>query len=233
MKSTTLLLTSTLLIAAGCRYEPRVVDPSPSVDRGNQCSRVFALSSPCLSAPANAETLYSTGKYSLVAGETESDIAANMKRDEGDCDYRNSLFVKRTKANGDEEWRLLLTTGSDWGCAEGMDEWGTRWARDAKRCFQVIKAVLSPDGRHIWLVCNPHTGFFSIVCSYDCIDNTFRVLIDGDTAEEQPDGTLLVRGKKSYPYPDDGLGAIWRDVWITPDGKIVREGKITMRGSDF
>ena len=50
---------------------------------------------------------------------------------------------------------------------------------------------------------------------------------------EQPDGTLLVHGKKSYPDPDDGLGAIWRDVWINLDGEIVRKGEITLRGSDL
>ena len=61
----------------------------------------------------------------------------------------------------------------------------------------------------------------------------FRALIDGNGPEEQPDGTILVHGKKSYPNPDDGLGAIWRDVWITPDGKVVREGEITLRGSDL
>ena len=60
----------------------------------------------------------------------------------------------------------------------------------------------------------------------------FRALIDGFSLEEQPDGTILVHGKKSYPHPDDGLGAIWRDVWINLTGEIVRKGEIAERGSD-
>jgi len=34
-------------------------------------------------------------------------------------------------------------------------------------------------------------------------------------------------------YPNDDCGAAWHDVWISPDGKIVREGEITLRGSDI
>ena len=74
---------------------------------------------------------------------------------------------------------------------------------------------------------------FSVVCSYDMQTNTFRVLIDGNDVAEEPDGTIRVCDKKSYPDPDDGRGAIWRDVWITSDGKIVREGKITLRGCEL
>jgi hypothetical protein len=52
-----------------------------------------------------------------------------------------------------------------------------------------------------------------------------RVLIDGDTAKEQPDGTILVRGKLNDEN-GESLGARWCDVWITPEGKIVRKGKL-------
>lgn len=47
---------------------------------------------------------------------------------------------------------------------------------------------------------------------------------------QQPDGTILVTGQKFYPKEDDGRGAAWRNVWLTPDGKIVRKGEITLRG---
>lgn len=50
---------------------------------------------------------------------------------------------------------------------------------------------------------------------------------------QQPDGTILVTGQKFYPKEDDGRGAAWRNVWLTPDGKIVRKGEITLRGADL
>ena len=54
-----------------------------------------------------------------------------------------------------------------------------------------------------------------------------RVLGDGDTADEQPDGTILIKGRKTYLQDEKGepLGAAWYDVWITPDGKVVRKTK--------
>ena len=97
--------------------------------------------------------------------------------------------------------------------------------------FFVHKARFASDGRHLWLVCNSGSCTFTVVCSYDIYDRTFRVLIDGTDAEEQSDGTSLVKYKKFYP--DDDRGAAWHDVWITPDGKVVREGEITLRGSDL
>ena len=72
---------------------------------------------------------------------------------------------------------------------------------------------------------------FSVVCSYDVQDRIFRALIDGADVEDAADGTILVKDKKFYP--DDDRGAAWHDVWITPDGEIVRKGKITLRGSDL
>lgn len=54
------------------------------------------------------------------------------------------------------------------------------------------------------------------------------VLIDGDSADEQPDGTILVKGKKTYLSDEKGepLGARWYDLWMTPDGKIVRKSQL-------
>ena len=93
-------------------------------------------------------------------------------------------------------------------------------------------AKFASDGRHLWLVCNTYNDCWDVVCSYDVQKDEFRALIDGFSLEEQPDGTILVHGKKSYPHPDDGLGAIWRDVWINLNGEIVRKGEIAERGSD-
>ena len=95
----------------------------------------------------------------------------------------------------------------------------------------MIKARFAADRRHLWLVCATDSCTFSVVCSYDVYDCIFRALIDGADVENARDGTILVKGKKFYP--DDDLGAAWHDVWITPDGKIVREGPITLRGSDI
>ena len=97
--------------------------------------------------------------------------------------------------------------------------------------FFVHKARFASDGRHLWLVCDTYTYTFSVVCSYDVHDRIFRALIDGAGVEDAADGTILVKEKKFYP--DDDRGAAWHDVWITPDGKVVREGEITLRGSDL
>lgn len=79
-----------------------------------------------------------------------------------------------------------------------------------------------------WLVCNVHNDVYRLVCRFDLRDNTLAVLIDGDSADEQPDGTILVKGKKTYLSDENGepLGARWYDLWMTPDGKVVRKGKL-------
>ena len=168
------------------------------------------------------------GDVSLFAWETASDVAFNKS---SDWLSRNSLFMRRRTAAGTNEWRLIMTAEGDWKLADGMSEWCKDRACDARRDFHVMKARLSKDGKSIWMVCNPHIGTYSIVCSFNLAKNTFRVLIDGDTADEQPDGTILVKNKKFYP--NDDLGAAWHDVWITPDGTIVRKGPITLRGADL
>ena len=114
-----------------------------------------------------------------------------------------------------------------------MSEWCSSQSSDLKNHFYVKDAKFASDRRHLWLVCNTCNVWWDVVCSYDVQKGEFRALIDGSSLEEQSDGTLLVHGKKSYPNPDDGLGAIWRDVWINLDGEIVRKGQITLRGSDM
>lgn len=222
------IIFAVMVAFAGCRYAPKD-NAKATVSRISD--RIATLGTPYPSAPYKTEVLCEFGNLSLVAGETEPDMAVNKLRQEGDSYYRNSLFVKLRKAGGTVEWRLLLTSGSNWRNAADMGSWCLDRAKDVNDCFYVFKASFSFDGRHLWLVCNPHTGTYSVVCSYDVYDNTFRVLTDGYTADEQPDGTILVEGKKFYP--NDDLGAAWRDVWLTPDGKIVRKGEITLRGADL
>lgn len=208
-----LLIIGVAASIAGCRYAPEWSD------------LWVELGTPYKAEPANAELLYEKGGISLYAGETETDVAFNA---ESDWETRNSLFLKRRNADGSAEWRLLLTTGSDCRDAEDNSSAGLTTGN-----FRVLKASLSHDGRHIWLVCDPHTSLYCLAYAYDVYDNTFRYLTNGDNAIEQPDGTILVTGQKFYPKEDDGRGAAWRDVWLTPDGKIVRKGEITLRGADL
>lgn len=199
------------------------LDPKQSHSSGD---RAAMPGTPYRAEPRETELLYKSGEFSLVAGETAADTAATQSNHEHE--YRNSLFLKRYRRDGTVEWRLLLTTGSDWREVDGMSKWESGMTKGVKDCFEICKASFSSDGRHLWLVCDPHTYTYSVVCSYDVYDHTFRVLIDGDTADEQPDDTILVKNKKTYLNDDNGesLGARFYDVWITPDGKVVRKGKL-------
>ena len=224
-----LLCAVTLAVVAGCKYDQVGGAAAPVSD---EWSALTAL--PCVAAPANAEILDKSGSFALFSGETAEDVDSNKERDaDADRPYRNSLFLRRRKADGTDEWRVLLTTGSNWREAAGADEWCASQSRWLKDYFNIREAKFASDVRHLWLVCNTCNAFWDVVCSYDVQTDEFRALIDGNAPEEQPDGTILVHGKKSYPNPDDGLGAIWRDVWINLDGKIVRKGAITLRGSDL
>lgn len=260
MTKKAVILCAAMVAIAGCRYapkesaslaekpyaiataktvetqgEPRPIEAQPDIEEssrgGEQPSgqsrgdRTAMLGTLYKAEPQNAELLYESGDVSLFAGETDADVAFNA---EADWESRNSLFLMLHKADGTVEWRLLLTTGSDCRDAEDYSSTGLTTGN-----FRVVKASLSHDGRHIWLVCDPHTSLYRLAYAYDVYDNTFRYLSNGDDAIEQPDGTILVTGQKFYPKEDDGLGAAWRDVWLTPDGKIVREGEITLRGCDI
>ena len=185
------------------------------------------------SKPNEAELLNEYGDFALFSGETESDIAFNAASKRVDDDgRRNSLFLRRRTTSGKDKWRLILTSGSDWKEADDMGEWGKMWASSVRSGYSVVKASLSKDGRYIWMVCDPSCTFWwDVVCRFDLRENTLAMLIDGDSADEEEDGTIRVKGKKFYP--NDDRGAAWHDVWLTPNGEIVREGKITLRGSDL
>lgn len=213
-----LLIIGVAASIAGCRYAPEGGD------------LVVELGTPYKAEPANAELLYEKGDISLYAGETETDVAFNAEPERrDDWEFRNSLFLKRRKADGAIEWRLLMTTGGDWKKADGMDDWGDMQASDLRSCYKVVKASVSKDGSYIWMVCDPScSAWWDVVCRFDLRDNSFCALMDGCSAIEQPDGTIMVTGKKTYLSDENGepLGARWYDLWMTSDGEVVRKGKL-------
>ena len=175
--------------------------------------------------PKDCELLYERGGIALFAGETAEDVVQNGR---SRC-CRNSLFARLRMKDGTESWRLVLTSGfgRGWKYDGGIDIWRRNMADDVSMIFCVRRACLSMDGRTIWLVCNPHTDMYNVVCCFDLEEKTFKVLIDGNEVEEQADGTILVKGKKVYLQDENSEpdGAAWCDVWITPDGKVVKKTK--------
>jgi len=185
------------------------------------------------SMPCNANLLCNSGALELFAGETTEDSDFNkkaMEEDEESPLRRNSLFIHRRPTNGQylwDKWHLLLTTGYNWRLADGMSEWCASRAQELKSCFFVEKAKFASDDRHIWLVCNTQSHTYFTICSYDWENHVFRVIGDGDTMDEQPDGTILVKNRKTYQMDENGnsLGAMWHDEWITPDGEVIRKSE--------
>lgn len=216
----TLFLAVVLAAVAGCKYER--VGASVAAE-SDEWPALTAL--PCVVAPEKAELLDESGALALFSGETADDSAYNRT---SSGDSRNSLFLRRRRPDGAEEWRMLLTTGSGWREADGMGAWCSTHTRLVKGCFCVQGARFASDGRHLWLVCESNFATFRVICSYDTQANTLRVIIDGDTADEQADGTILVKNTKTYLSDENGepLGARWYDAWIAPDGKVVRKGKL-------
>lgn len=219
-----LLLAVALTIIAGCKYDGGGGAVAPLFEKWTVLTGL-----PCVDAPSNTELLNESGSLALFAGETAEDTTSN--NDPNTPCLRNSLFLRRRKTDGSYQWRLILTTGSDWRTPNCIGTWCSCHTQCLKDNFFVRKARFASDGRHLWLVCNSGSCTFTVVCSYDVHDRIFRALIDGADVEDAADGTILVKDKKFYP--DDDRGAAWHDVWITPEGKIVREGEITLRGSDL
>ncbi len=184
--------------------------------------------SPCEAEPGKAKLLHEAGGLALIVGETDADAAFNAEpKQKYDWGIRNSLFLRRRTKGGKDEWRLLLTSGGDWKDADDMGEWGKNMANDIRKCFNVIRACLSKDGRYVWMVYDPDISLYNVVCRFDLRENSLRVLTDGDSADEEPDGTIWVLNKKIYLYDKNGEpdGAGWIEEWITPDGKVVRKGE--------
>lgn len=216
-----------LIMVAGCRCAPE----GHAKNAVRYSDKLLSLhGSPYTSEPKCAKLLNEHGDIAMFSGETEADIVFNsdVKRKDDGC-FRNSLFLKRNKVDGSVEWRLLLTSGGDWKDAEGMDKWSKMQAGDIRSCYKVVKASLSKDRRYVWMVCDPSCTFwFDVVCRFDLQENTLAVLTDGDSAIEQSDGTIMVTGKKMYLSDENGepLGARWYDLWMTPDGEVVRKGRL-------
>lgn len=202
---------------------------SPVLPRLSE-ERLASLGSPYAEEPKDAKLLNEYGDLALFSGETEADVVHNAEGENKEgWGIRNSLFLRRHMAGGKDEWRLVLTSGSDWKKADGMGEFGRIWVDDIRSCLNVERASLTRDGRTLWMVCNPPCSYwFDVVCRFDLRENTLAVLTDGDSADEQPDGTILVKGKKTYLSDENGepLGAGWYDLWMTPDGKVVRKGRL-------
>jgi len=108
--------------------------------------RLASLGTAYESEPNEAKLLNEYGDFALFVGETEADAAFNAEPErEKDWGQRNSLFVRRRTTSGNDEWRLLLTSGSDWKEADGMGEWGRIWVGDIRKCFNVVNALEVPQ----------------------------------------------------------------------------------------
>ena len=135
---TSLLLVSAFVAVAGCKYEQGV---ESAVFVSDEWSVLMGL--PCVEVPGKAELLDESGSLALFAGETAEDTACNEEEREAHPDFpsfRNSLFLRRRVAGRTDEWRLILTTGSDWRAPDGLDRWCFFQMENIKRCFFVRTA---------------------------------------------------------------------------------------------
>ena len=219
-----------LVVVVGLIVLAAIASCAWRIESCGHCNATLFSGVSCVVEPKNVELLHDAGDRALFAGETEADAVFNAvaRKADSECpEIRNSLFLWQKMKDGTNVWRLVMTSGGGWRDADGMSEWCKDHASDVRSCFFVMKARISADGRGIWLVCDPHTSAYSLVCRYNFDNNSFRVLCDGDTADEQADGTILIKNKKTYLYDENGvaLGAAWYDEWIDPDGKVVRKAK--------
>ena len=146
--------------------------------------------------PKNAELFNEYGDQALFVGETDADVEYNATNVYG----RNSLFLKRRNKDGMDECRLLLTTGSDWRKAGGMEEWCSSQASDIKTCLNILDAKFTSDKRYILMICDTDIAFWKVACAYNIYDRSLRVFMDGCALLEQSDGTFLIKNKKNLPF---------------------------------
>ena len=105
-----LLLVVALAVVVGCKYDWGGDDASPLSEKWIALTEL-----PCVAAPGKAELLDESGPLALFSGETVEDVDSNKERDAAPgrpC--RNSLFLRRRRADGTDEWRVLMTSGSTW-----------------------------------------------------------------------------------------------------------------------
>jgi hypothetical protein len=131
-----------------------------------------------VAAPSDAKLLDESGTLAFYKGETAEDADSNKVRNaDPDRPSHNSLFLRRCRADGKDEWRVLLTTGSNWREAAGMSKWCSSQSSDLKDHFYKKNSKFASDRRHLWLVCNTCNALWDVVCSYDVQKNEFRALI--------------------------------------------------------
>ena len=135
-----ILFVAALAVVAGCKYD----QVGETIARAsNEWTALTGL--PCVEAPGNAELLDESGTLALFSGETAEDSA--FRNDPSYDGNRNSLFLRHRTVNGTYQWRLILTTGSNWRAPDGMDQWSASQTHWIKNCFRVLKARFAADGR--------------------------------------------------------------------------------------
>jgi len=155
----------------------------------------------------DVKLLDESGDVALFAGKTAEDKScdAKMRQDGNGLFARRSLLMRRRMKSGTNEWSVVMTAEGDWKIAEGMDEWCEARAKEARNEFDVVKARLSKDGMSIWMVCNPHTSVYSIVCRFDLVSKTFRVLMDGVKSNQTARFWLRERRRTSVTQTESRL----------------------------
>ena len=104
----TILFCAALAAIAGCRYESEYI-AKPSTPFA--ATRLEQLGSDYPAKPEKAKLLCESGELALFEGETAEDSVYNKAREPESLDpCRNSLFLRRRRANRTDEWRVLLTT---------------------------------------------------------------------------------------------------------------------------
>ncbi len=156
-----LLLVAALAVVAGCRYDRC---SGNAVRTPEECPALTEL--PCVAAPGKAKLLDESGELALFSGETVEDADSNNAADP-DRPYRNSLFLRRRRADGTEEWRVLLTSGSNWREATGMSESGSRELRRLENHLYIWSADFGSDRPHLKIGLLTGNGAWSVVCCPD------------------------------------------------------------------
>ena len=136
-----LLFVVALAVVVGCKYDWGGGAVAPLSEKWSVLTEL-----PCVAAPGNAELLDESGSLALFSGETARDVESNKARDaDPDRPYRNSLLLRRRMADGTDEWRVLLASGSNWREAAGADEWCLSQSRWLKDYFNLSVAVERPQ----------------------------------------------------------------------------------------
>ena len=125
----------------------------PSLSLRLSEERLASLGTAYESEPTEAKLLNEYGDLALFSGESEADAAFNAAPEQkDDWHARNSLFLRRRKKGGRDEWRLLLTSGGDWKGAEEMGKLCKDCADDIRKGFLRLESQFV-KGRAFCLAC--------------------------------------------------------------------------------